>query len=486
LSSSASAAGATAGSPGSAFPHPTRPSGQQGYGGLNPSLSQWVDRSRAARYARKEARKAARLARKLGKVDYKMACYAHKVRRKAMKKAAKAARHAGVKIDLAGRLQPNEAPRRVPVNVTREAAAESYSDREIRPWWRNGATWAWILVAVLAARLVLGRGAFFGMTRFAVVLAIYAALAFAIYWLYKQFSSPPALPVNNDPNPRSGPADAVRVPVAVQTPSGGETAAVATAPPVTRNSAPPVQAAYRYVPPPRRVVYPPNTRRTIPLRQRVAELTGSMTFAAFVTAVMTAALALLGLLREPATIGMFGIVTLAGAWGILVPSKLTEGTGLDSGVRRLMFLACGVLVGAGAYFLDQALMINLWSNKSVEQVIANRPADSVFRTVGSYALVDGRQPTQVAYMLFFGGLFGLRRWWRHADAFRSKRFRVGTTLLTAAVGFLLPMIWAFPITCGVVWAAAISSVVQLSSVWVPAEDRQRLMKHNGSAASMTV
>jgi hypothetical protein len=91
-------------------------------------------------------------------------------------------------------------------------------------------------------------------------------------------------------------------------------------------------------------------------------------------------------------------------------------------------------------------------------------------------LTEGWQPSWLGYALFFGALFGLRRWWWHADTFRPKAFRVSSLLLTIALGFLLPMVCAFPQTWAVSWAAAISCVVQLSAVWIPQRLRPAIME----------
>jgi hypothetical protein len=176
---------------------------------------------------------------------------------------------------------------------------------------------------------------------------------------------------------------------------------------------------------------------------------------------------------------MFGVTALAGSWAVLVPAKLLEGTSVDSGFRRLLFLGVGLLVGAGAYWLDQALLADLWN---VSWDVGSRHNDAAFNYVGSHPLLQNWQPTLAGYLLFFGGLFAVRRWWWHADAFRAKRFRVGTTLITAALGFGLPLLFAFPITWGTLWAVAISSVVQLSAPWMPREERARLMEARSDAS----
>jgi hypothetical protein len=105
----------------------------------------------------------------------------------------------------------------------------------------------------------------------------------------------------------------------------------------------------------------------------------------------------------------------------------------------------------------------------------------LFTSLGDNELLDvSRQPTLAGFVVFFAGLLALRRWWRHADAFRKRRFRVSSLLLTVGLAYLIAAVWSFPPLWGIIWAATISSVVQLASVWVPPDDRFRLVAEGRS------
>jgi hypothetical protein len=226
----------------------------------------------------------------------------------------------------------------------------------------------------------------------------------------------------------------------------------------------------------------PLTPRRINRRQQLSDLSGSMSCAAVLTVVFSAVTSYLTPLfggpslgdqghwiGDPGKAGLFALTTLLSAWGILLVSKLTEGKEVDLNWRRLLFLGLGVLVGTCAYGLDLALMVDLDDS--------TLGTHSLFRNVGRQPLLtEGWQPSWLGYALFFGALFGLRRWWWHADTFRPKAFRVSSLLLTIALGFLLPMVCAFPQTWAVSWAAAISCVVQLSAVWIPQRLRPAIME----------
>jgi len=77
-----------------------------------------------------------------------------------------------------------------------------------------------------------------------------------------------------------------------------------------------------------------------------------------------------------------------------------------------------------------------------------------------------------SYVAFFATLFFFRRWWWHTDSLRPHRFRILSVCLTAIVGALAARAWGFPVLWGTVWAASLSSVVQLAAVWTPHDQRQ--------------
>lgn len=226
----------------------------------------------------------------------------------------------------------------------------------------------------------------------------------------------------------------------------------------------------------------PETLRTIPSRNRLTDLTGTMTYAVLITALVSVGTwaVMPGLFAngDPGYLGLFAVITLLGAWAVLIPSKLWEGTNVQPHVRRLALLGTGALVGAAGYWLHQNLMVDVnHTYGSGEHYVV-----ALFDQAGSRGLIGGdAQPTLAGYMIFFGTLFGIRRWWRHTDAFRKKRLRIGSLMLTGLAGAVLPLVFAFPQMWGLMWAVAISMVVQLSSVWATPADRQQLLEERTDA-----
>ncbi len=218
----------------------------------------------------------------------------------------------------------------------------------------------------------------------------------------------------------------------------------------------------------------PSARRNISLRQRMMELSTSATFASFTTALLTVGLVLLTHFLADTRVALFGVVTILGSWAILGTAKMLEGRG-PWGFKRLYFLAAGALVGATAWIVATNLFITF--RQTIDGDMAHGETAFGPSRVGHIVLTDAAgQPTIAGFALFFAGLFFLRRWAWHADAFRDKRFRLRSVLLTTFIGWIWCGVIGFPMMWGVIWAAALSCVVQLSACWVPPEERHRMME----------
>ena len=215
------------------------------------------------------------------------------------------------------------------------------------------------------------------------------------------------------------------------------------------------------------VVYTPATVRQIPAGQRVTDVTTSLTISLAAAALVTIAVHMAtDLLPNAAEVAFFGTVTLLAAWTLILPAKLWEGRTGDAIVRRLVLAGLGLGVGAVAAVLQQFLMLN---NSQLLHV----DGDGIFNhgTIGRMQMLNGGLPTMAGFMMFFGLLFLIRRWWWQADSFRKARFRISSSLVTLFLGVVLSAVLPFSEQLGAIWALAISAVVQLSSGWTPQEDR---------------
>lgn len=213
----------------------------------------------------------------------------------------------------------------------------------------------------------------------------------------------------------------------------------------------------------------PATKRSIPTFARMTDLTTSATMALVATLLVTTAIFYsTNLLTSVAHAVYFAVVTILASWAVIIPSKFREGHRGDCFLRRLSFAVIGMGIGFLAATLPSYLMID--QSEFFAESGAKRSVQ-----VGQLVLADATgYPTTACFMLFFGGLFAVRRWWWQADSYRKSRFRVTSALLTLIAGAVIAGLMqelAFPDSLGATWALAISSVVQLSSGWTPLEER---------------
>lgn len=211
----------------------------------------------------------------------------------------------------------------------------------------------------------------------------------------------------------------------------------------------------------------PATPRVISKRQRLCDLTNSLSISLAATFLVTLAVYLTtSLLQAPVHAVFFGSVTMLGAWALLIPSKLREGRAGEVFTRRVVQGAFGLGVGFLAAGLQDYLML------SSDQLVYSAEAVGEVWNVGRIRLADGSgYPTMPVFMVFFGSLFAARRWWWQSDSFRKSRFRISSTLVTLLVGAVVSGVLQFPAALGATWALAISAVVQLSAGWTPQAER---------------
>jgi hypothetical protein len=319
-----------------------------------------------------------------------------------------------------------------------------------------------------------GGRAFGGGMAFKEILLL-AGISFFTYWVVKKAVGGQQLASNTGR----------QIPTGTGSPAPTSRPVVASRPPVrpvveARPAGEPRPAAQR---PPQRTnpnLFSPNTPRAISFRQRMSELTAALTMAVVWGGLATAAVGSLAgnipalhaereLLSTPGGLGLFGFTTVIGAWAVLVASKVFEGTGAGGRQRRLIQTALGAAVGAGAWWLHDLLLVDLPYRNSFPGLVDHW---------GNFELLSKSplwQPSLAGYVIFFAVLFGIRRWWWLADAFRAKRFRVTSVVLTGLVAFFVPAAFVFQQNWGVLWGVAISVVVQLAAPWVAVKNRPAIV-----------
>lgn len=202
-----------------------------------------------------------------------------------------------------------------------------------------------------------------------------------------------------------------------------------------------------------------------PLQQQLTELTGSMLVSGAIVAVLSVVILIFAgqsmdgsLARWAPQLAWLAISGVAGAWAVLIPSKWWEGNAGDQIMRRFTMLAIGLALGAAAYGLDGALQLEM----SYGPVHTTQELWQSFHAAG--------EPTLPAFLLYFGGLFVILRWWLQADPLRSTRISLWSIALAALWGLIFP----FPQPWGILLAASMSVAVQLAAPWISSEQRSRM------------
>jgi hypothetical protein len=207
-------------------------------------------------------------------------------------------------------------------------------------------------------------------------------------------------------------------------------------------------------------------------RERLADLAGSMMFAAVIGAVMSVVAVLLrgGDLVAKEQYAWLTVVSVLGSWAVLIPAKYWEGSFGDQTLRRVTMLIVGLGMGAAAYLAADMLMITFPDAPDFHVNKIGSLSNRFYDAKGS--------PLLYAYLAYFGALFAGVRWWRQADPLRRTRLSVWNTGVSVFGAWAVDWIWAFPQPWGLMVAAIISISVQLVSPFVP--QHERLARQTGA------
>jgi hypothetical protein len=121
-------------------------------------------------------------------------------------------------------------------------------------------------------------------------------------------------------------------------------------------------------------------------------------------------------------------------------------------------LVMGFSVGAVAFGITE--LLSFMPPQIVE--VEGLTPDRLFSTAG--------KPYMTAYLVYFGILFVVLRWWRQADPLRPRRFGFWNTAVVVLSAILLQALC--PIPQGFLIALNCALAVQLAAPWVTTEHRR--------------
>jgi hypothetical protein len=206
--------------------------------------------------------------------------------------------------------------------------------------------------------------------------------------------------------------------------------------------------------------------------ERVTELVGSMFVGALVAITMCVVVVTLDSYRadseipRPEQCAWLLLMSIAGTWAVLIPSKFWEGTRGEAMLRRFILLVVGLALGGLAFVAANAFLVEL-------ATLANFPPPARSFGLPANFYGPGGEPLLLAFLASFGTLFLAVRWWRQADPLRSTRLSLWSLLVCVVVAALVAAVWQFPQPWLPMMAGAISVSVQLASPWVHPRRRQR-------------
>ena len=206
-----------------------------------------------------------------------------------------------------------------------------------------------------------------------------------------------------------------------------------------------------------------------PRLERLRELIGSLLIAAAVTGAMCVVMVLIAAhsnssFVRPEQCAWLFLVSLAGAWVVLVAGKFWEGSDGEPLLRRFILMTFGLGLGMAAFAAAEAFHVRLPVETSLSMRTGLQLPPSFYS--------DGR-PLAMAYMAVFATLLALVRWWRQCDPLRTARLSLATIIVSVIGAHIVALGWQFPEPWLMMAAGCISVSVQLASPWVPAYARLR-------------
>ena len=206
-----------------------------------------------------------------------------------------------------------------------------------------------------------------------------------------------------------------------------------------------------------------------PLRQRLTELVGSMLAGAVIAILVCVLGFVLASLRSDAVVGVqelarYGWVILAsviGTWAVLIPAKFWEGYKGDVKLRRFTMMLAGLVVGLFVAAISAGLLVDLPNNELIDFELNDITGLDPVRLTPANLFYDLRY-----YLVGFGALFLLLRWWRAADPMRTTRLSLFAVFVSGLMALMISNALGFPQPWLVMVACAMSVSVQLASPWI--------------------
>ena len=163
-------------------------------------------------------------------------------------------------------------------------------------------------------------------------------------------------------------------------------------------------------------------------------------------------------------------ICVLASWTVLIFGRMQIANDTEPVTRRVVMLIIGVLIGGLAFLLGNYLNVDFASN-----------VGSSFNPLLVTNSFEAPGGSLVANLLFFACMFGLLRWWKQTDPTRRTRLSLWSVGLCLTWAALISHAINFAPLWNCISVATIAIAVQLSSPWIPREQRQAILENRKGA-----
>jgi hypothetical protein len=204
-------------------------------------------------------------------------------------------------------------------------------------------------------------------------------------------------------------------------------------------------------------------------RERARDLFGSLLLSPLVIGVLFFLCSLLNLRNMPGerlghTIWA-ACVAVLGTWAALIFGKIWESNPGEPILRRFTMLVAGLMIGGCSWILAGWLGLAFENSHEWREL-------SMWGSAHYWQALDQRM--MMTSVASFGITFALIAWWHQVDPLRSKRFSFVMLGMSLLFAFLTHVFLPFMQPWGLLIIGVMSVTLQLTSRWVPTEQRQKV------------